>query len=105
MFELMPYCRLDENYLDLYQRMNPKDTERYFCGIFLCKKFTKKQIIKYFKNKSIIPVEECIRNLKMKLGIKEDFIDDASGREIKRQKFVEDEDEIMMDRTIRYKLK
>lgn len=101
MFDIQKWVRLQENYLEIGHKYTPKDNERYFWGVFLCKNFTKKQIVGYYKRKSKESAITCVNKLKSKLGLEINKVDQETGRPLKRAKH--DEDDIMMDRTIRYK--
>ena len=112
MFELSPYLRLNDNYLEVGHMTNQKDTERYFCAIFVWKNFNKKQITGYVKKNCKLSFDDAISILRKRVGrdVDKPEIDseakteaDSDGRELKRQKTTSEEDEIMMDKTIKFK--
>ena len=112
MFELSPYLRLNDNYLEVGHMSNPKDTERYFCAIFVWKNFTKKNIIGYVKKKWSLSTENSISILRKRVGkeeakceVESEANTEASSyhRVQKRPKLNHEEDEIMMDKTIKFK--
>ena len=96
--EISSYLKMKKNIIDISKVSNHKDSERYFCAIFLCKKFSKKQIIGYVRKKCKEDTSEAMNTLRRRMG-KDEIVE---GRPLKRRKHAED-DEIVMDRTLNFK--